>query len=128
MRCLGVRLNGDAIHEVDERGQRIIGDTLLLMLNAADQPIAFTLPATALEERWETLLDTADPWSPPRRLRAERALRAAASIDGGVAANICRKEDLRRVQEPGTDGGRLKGKREKGKGKRDKTDRPYSCA
>jgi len=70
VRCLGVRLNGDAIHEVDERGARIIGDTLLLMLNAAEQPVAFTLPATAPEERWETLLDTADPWAPPRRLRA----------------------------------------------------------
>ena len=34
VRCLGVRLNGDAIEEVDERGERIVGDTLLLMLNA----------------------------------------------------------------------------------------------
>src|SRR5574339_527590 len=50
VRSLGVRLNGDAINEVDERGARIIGDTLLLMLNAGEQPIAFTLPATAPEE------------------------------------------------------------------------------
>ena len=27
------------------------------------------LPATAGVERWDTLLDTADPWRPARRLR-----------------------------------------------------------
>ncbi len=28
VRCVGVRLNGDAIDEIDERGERIVGDTL----------------------------------------------------------------------------------------------------
>ena len=41
VRCLGVRLNGDAIDEVDERGERIVGDTLLLLLNAGDETIPF---------------------------------------------------------------------------------------
>ena len=40
VRCLGVRLNGDAIDEVDERGERIVGDTLLIMLNAGEEPVA----------------------------------------------------------------------------------------
>ena len=70
VRCLGVRLNGDAIDEVDERGERIVGDTLLLMLNAGDETMSFMLPADGADERWETLLDTADPWVPSRRLRA----------------------------------------------------------
>ena len=70
VRCLGVRLNGDAIDEVDKRGERIVGDTLLLLLNADASPIAFVLPATSPLERWETLVDTADPWQPARRLRA----------------------------------------------------------
>jgi glycogen operon protein len=68
--ALGVRLNGDAIQEVNERGERIVGDTLLLILNAGDEAIAFLLPAAAAVERWDTLLDTADPWRPTRRLRA----------------------------------------------------------
>ena len=34
--CLGVRLNGDAIQEINERGERIVGDTLLLLFNAGD--------------------------------------------------------------------------------------------
>ena len=73
VRCLGVRLNGDAIDEIDERGERIVGATLVMLLNAGDKAIPFVLPATAAAERWVTLLDTADPWQPPRTLRgAER--------------------------------------------------------
>ena len=34
VRCLGVRLEGNAMDEVDERGQPITGDTLLVLLNA----------------------------------------------------------------------------------------------
>ena len=69
MRALGVRLNGDAIDEVDERGERIVGDTLLLLFNADDTVQPFTLPATDATARWEILVDTADPWTPARRLR-----------------------------------------------------------
>ena len=86
VRCLGVRLNGDAIDEVDERGGRIVGDTLLLLLNAGDEPIAFTLPATAPEERWETLIDTADPVGAVTTAARRRPLRAAAALDGGAAS------------------------------------------
>jgi len=100
VRCLGVRLNGDAIHEVDERGARIIGDTLLLMLNAAEQPVAFTLPTTAPEERWETLLDTADPWAPPRRLRAGGRYELLPRSMAVLKLN-CRKDDLRRAEDWG---------------------------
>ena len=100
MRALGVRLNGDAIEEVDERGERIVGDTLLLMLNAGDEPIAFTLPASAASERWETLHRHADPWAPARRLRAGRSLRTAGAIDGGPQAEPP-QGGLRRVEDWG---------------------------
>jgi glycogen operon protein len=100
VRCLGVRLNGDAIDEVDERGGRIIGDTLLLILNAAEQPKAFTLPATAPEARWETLIDTADPWAPPRRLRAGGRYELLPRSMAVLRLNG-RKDDLRRVEDWG---------------------------
>jgi isoamylase len=100
VRCLGVRLNGDAIDEVDERGARIIGDTLLLLLNGADQPIAFTLPMTAPEERWETLIDTADPWAPSRRLRAGGRYELLPRSMAVLKLN-CRREDLRRAEDWG---------------------------
>jgi isoamylase len=70
VRCLGVRLNGDAIDEVNERGERIVGDTLLVLLNGGADPIPFVLPATSPLERWETLLDTADARQTPRCFRA----------------------------------------------------------
>ena len=61
VRCLGVRLSGDAIDEVDEAGNRIVGDTLLLLFNAHHEAIPFTLPAQRQGEFWERLLDTAEP-------------------------------------------------------------------
>src|SRR4051812_10701493 len=40
------------------------GDTLLLLVNAHWQEIAFTLPDTAGGDLWETLVDTAEPDRP----------------------------------------------------------------
>jgi glycogen operon protein len=69
VRALGMRLNGDAIDEADERGERMVGETLLTIFNASDSVEAFTLPA-ASTDAWEILVDTADPWTPARKLRA----------------------------------------------------------
>jgi glycogen operon protein len=60
-KCLGVRLAGDLIGDVDERGERIQGETILLLLNAHHEAITFALPATRLEHHWQRLYDTADP-------------------------------------------------------------------
>jgi len=68
-RCLGMRLNGDAIAEIDERGERVVGDTLVVLFNGGVETMPFALPALAANERWETLVDTADPWQPSRQLR-----------------------------------------------------------
>ena len=40
VKCLGVRLAGDLIGDVDERGEPIVGDTLLLLLNAPSRAVA----------------------------------------------------------------------------------------
>jgi len=70
VRALGMRLNGDAIDEADERGERVVGDTLLVLFNASDDAQPFTLPNGEVATRWEILVDTTDPWTPARRLRA----------------------------------------------------------
>jgi glycogen operon protein len=57
--CVGMRLAGDQIGEMDEHGEPIVGDTLLLLLNAHDHPVSFTLPVTRPEHHWERLVDTA---------------------------------------------------------------------
>jgi glycogen operon protein len=60
VRYLGVRLAGDAIDDVDELGQRITGDTLLILLNAHHKAIPFVLPAHKKGTQWEHILDTTD--------------------------------------------------------------------
>jgi isoamylase len=62
-RCLGLRLAGDAIEEVDQEGHPIRDDTFLLLLNAHHEPIAFVLPAHRARLRWDLVLDTRD-WTP----------------------------------------------------------------
>ncbi|MBI4565951.1 MAG: glycogen debranching protein GlgX [Planctomycetes bacterium] len=58
-RGLGVVLAGDALDEVDEQGERIAGDTLLLLLNARDERVTFILPAAPPRAVWEAVFDTA---------------------------------------------------------------------
>ena len=67
-RALAMRLNGDAIDEADEHGERIAGNTLLVLFNSSHDAEAFTLPADTPHDRWEILFDTFDPWTPARRL------------------------------------------------------------
>jgi isoamylase len=67
-RALAMRLNGDAIDEADEHGERIAGNTLLVLFNSSHDAEAFTLPADTPNDRWEILFDTFDPWTPARRL------------------------------------------------------------
>jgi glycogen operon protein len=57
-RCLGLRLAGDGLEEVDTRGNRIVDETLLILLNAHYEPILFSLPAHRPEVQWELVLDT----------------------------------------------------------------------
>jgi glycogen operon protein len=100
---LGVRLNGDAIQEVGERGERIKSETLLVMLNAGAQPVSFVLPATSPVERWETLLDTADPWALPRRLKAGDRYELGSRSLAVLELNT-RRDDLRRIADWGPQG------------------------
>ncbi len=59
--CLGVRLAGDMIGDVDDRGEPITGDTLLLLLNSHHEGIAFNLPVSQPQTAWERMVDTAHP-------------------------------------------------------------------
>ena len=61
VRCLGMLLSGEAIAETDSRGRRIMGDTLMLLLNAHHEPITFKLPTLPRVQRWDILLNTAQP-------------------------------------------------------------------
>ncbi len=56
--CIGMRLAGDLIGETDERSEPIVGDTILVVMNAHHETVPFTLPVTNVEHRWERLFDT----------------------------------------------------------------------
>jgi glycogen operon protein len=64
VRCLGMRLAGDLIGDVDERGEPIAGDTVLLLMNAHYEAIPFGLPAPQEGHQWERVLDTATQEEP----------------------------------------------------------------
>ena len=73
-RCIGVRLDGRMIDEVDERGRPISGKTTLLLLNAAETRSEFRLPVTDPHDSWKLILDTSSTTSEGQRLAAGTAL------------------------------------------------------
>jgi glycogen operon protein len=58
-KSLAVFLNGEAISEPDPRGQRITGESFLLLLHAGHEALEFTVPR-GLGARWSTVLDTVE--------------------------------------------------------------------
>jgi glycogen operon protein len=55
---IGLRYAGDVIDEVDENGERIVGDTLLILMNASAEKVPFTLPKHFPGQSWEVVFDT----------------------------------------------------------------------
>ncbi|MBI1902878.1 MAG: glycogen debranching enzyme GlgX, partial [Planctomycetia bacterium] len=76
-KTLAVRLAGNAIDETDGKGERIVGDTLLVLFNAHHEEISFVLPEAQNAQPWELVLDTRSP-SPPAASVAPRANYAMA--------------------------------------------------
>jgi glycogen operon protein len=62
VRCLGIRLEG-VTGERDVRGRPIVGDTLLILLNAHHEEILFALPREP-GRGWERILDSSDDDAP----------------------------------------------------------------
>jgi isoamylase len=70
VKCLGIRLAGDLINDETERGDPIVGETLLVLLNGHWEPIPFKLPPTLRGYIWERLTDTADTGPESRSFEA----------------------------------------------------------
>ena len=58
-RAMTVYLNGDAITDPDERGQRVVDDSFLVLINASGEDIDFTLPGADYAPGWQVVLGTA---------------------------------------------------------------------
>ncbi|MGQ0562280.1 MAG: glycogen debranching protein GlgX [Gemmatimonadota bacterium] len=61
VRSIGMRLDGRTLGEIDENGNMLSDDDLLLILNAYDQGVAFTIPTWDSETPWEVEFDTSKP-------------------------------------------------------------------
>jgi isoamylase len=62
-KSIGVFLNGEGIASVDERGERIVDDTFLVLFNADPGPVEFVLPAERFGDRWVKVVDTYDAFT-----------------------------------------------------------------
>jgi isoamylase len=58
-----VFLNGDAISSPDERGERVVDDSFVVLFNAHHEDVDFTLPGKDYGKRWLRVLDTADSFN-----------------------------------------------------------------
>ena len=58
-RSIGLFLNGESITELDPRGQPVVDDSFLLLLNAHHEPISWTLPLQ-WEREWQVVLTTVE--------------------------------------------------------------------
>jgi glycogen operon protein len=71
-------LNVETLDELDERGDPIEDDTLLFLLNPHDEPIAFYLPDSNPNRRWELIVRSDHPeWE-----------EGHASYDGGKPLDL----------------------------------------
>jgi isoamylase len=62
IRCLGLRLSGEMLDDVNSIGQPIKDDTFLLLLNSHHEGLEFCLPETTHPNiAWELCFDTASP-------------------------------------------------------------------
>ena len=75
-RCIGLRLAGDAIDEVDANGDRVVDDTFLILLNAHYEPVPFVLPLHRAGVGWHLVLDTRS-----RNARARRPAKGGRAYD-----------------------------------------------
>ncbi len=77
VRCFGVRWAGDRITELDEFGKPILGDTLLILVNAHWEALPFTLPSSAPAKQWEPILHTSAEELPAKTYRPKAAIQLA---------------------------------------------------
>jgi glycogen operon protein len=79
-RAVAMFLAGRGIDDIDETGRSLVDDNLLLLLNASEQSLDFTLPVEAVEEPWELLVDTAADHAEESRRPGDKTTLVAHSL------------------------------------------------
>ena len=57
-RAIALLLNGCTLQITDENGEGVVDDSFLLLINAADQGVEFTLPSSPRGKPWRQILNT----------------------------------------------------------------------
>ncbi len=78
-RAVAVFLNGDTIAERDQRGQALVDDSFLLILNASEGTLDWTLPKQ-WGGSWEIVVDTNEVLEPATTAGAELAVAARSVV------------------------------------------------
>jgi isoamylase len=75
-RSLQVFLNGRGIASPDDRGNKVVDNSFLVLFNAHHEPLPFTLPPEAWGARWQVVIDTdrATPVEDPAAVDAAATL------------------------------------------------------
>jgi isoamylase len=68
-RAIGLLLNGKTLQVTDEDGNWVIDDSFLLLVNAAEQGVEFTLPESPSGEPWCQVMDTENVVDPFAEIR-----------------------------------------------------------
>ncbi|HTA92484.1 MAG TPA: glycogen debranching protein GlgX, partial [Polyangiaceae bacterium] len=79
-RSLGVFLAGNGLEDVDDDGNELCDDDMLLIVNAHSDPIDFLLPFPEDDRSWELLIDTAHDDAEERKRGGEKTPIAGASL------------------------------------------------
>jgi glycogen operon protein len=99
VRCLGLYLDGQMNGEVDPCGEPIVGDSILLLLNAHHEDLPFALPEPAAGARWTPLLDThrlptcKEPLSSSAKYKLVARSLAVLKLDASPAATESQPEE-----------------------------------
>lgn len=74
-KSISVFLNGDGITSPSFRGEKVVDDSFLLLINAGHEPLEFMLPLSLSKGQWTKVIDTAayevpasNPISPGKKL------------------------------------------------------------
>ncbi len=88
-RTLMVYLNGSALASPDERGERQMDDSFLVLFNMFGGDLEFTLPPSEFGPEWEAVFDTGDRLQPGQRVdpRSSHML-----IGHSVVVFACRRQ------------------------------------
>lgn len=60
-KALGIFINGEELVQVNDKGDRILGESFLMFLNAHHEAIEFAIPERLQLWEWQVIIDTVEP-------------------------------------------------------------------